>query len=99
MMSVSAWLYWISGPIRATTPGLSVFAVQLLLNVLWSPLFFGLHEPGIAFVEICFLLTSILATIAVFHRRATLAAMLLIPYFGWVCFAAVLNYGFWSLNS
>lgn len=75
-----------------------LFMGQLILNTLWSIIFFGLHSPGWAFVEIIFLWLAILATIIAFARVSKLAAWLLIPYITWVSFAAYLNYSIWILN-
>lgn len=77
---------------------LGVFAVQLVLNTLWSYIFFGLQSPGGAFIEIIFLWIAILANIIVFYRISKLAAYLLIPYIAWVSFAGYLNYMIWVLN-
>ena len=71
---------------------------QLALNATWSFLFFGLHSPGAALVEIVALWLAILATIVTFARRDRLAAALLVPYLVWVSFAAFLNAAIWSLN-
>ena len=84
------------------TPGVraafAVFVVQLVLNITWSALFFGLKSPGAAFVEIVVLWAAIAATIALFKLISTAAAALLIPYILWVTFAAALNFAIWRLN-
>jgi benzodiazapine receptor len=69
------------------------------LNAAWTPLFFGLQRPGIAFVEIVFLWGAIVMTTVAFHRVSRVAAWLLAPYLAWVSFAAVLNFFLWRLNS
>jgi translocator protein len=98
MMAVSAWLVWRQGGfIRQRWP-LSIFLVQLVLNAAWSPLFFGLKQPGVAFAEIIVLWLAIAWTIAVFWRVHRVAAWLLVPYLAWVSFAAVLNGTLWHLN-
>ena len=76
--------------------GFSVF--QLGLNVLWSYLFFGIHNPGLAFVDIVCLWLSILATLVLFSKISKTAAWLLVPYLAWVSFASYLNYMIWTLN-
>ena len=76
-----------------------LFGAQLILNVLWSWLFFGLHCPGAAFVDIILLWFVIAATTVVFWRRSTVAGILFVPYFVWVSFASVLNFAVWQLNS
>lgn len=75
-----------------------IFAAQLMLNALWSIIFFGLKNPFFAFVEIIFLWFAILASIIAFFRLSRTAAILLIPYLLWVSFAAVLNFYLWNLN-
>jgi tryptophan-rich sensory protein len=77
---------------------LGVFTLQLLLNVLWSVLFFGLHAPGGALVDIVALWAAILATIIAFANVSRPAAWLLVPYLLWVSFAFYLNYSIWTLN-
>jgi tryptophan-rich sensory protein len=74
------------------------FGVQLFLNFLWSILFFGLHNPGLALVEIILLWISILFTHIYFFKISKLAARLLLPYLAWVSFAAILNFEIWRLN-
>lgn len=99
LMGVAAYLVWKKGLRRPLVRmGLFVFAIQLALNALWSYLFFGTRSPGLAFVEIVFLLVAILATIVLFRRVSTAAAWLLVPYLLWVGFAAYLNYMIWMLN-
>lgn len=95
-MAVAAWLVWRRG--NALVP-LSLFAVQLVFNAAWSWLFFGLHSPGAAFVDVVLLWMAILATMLVFWFRSTIAGLLFVPYLAWVSFAAVLNFAIWRLNS
>ncbi|NNE84349.1 MAG: tryptophan-rich sensory protein, partial [Alphaproteobacteria bacterium] len=98
MIAVSGWLVWRElGAIAVSLP-LTIYAVQLALNGLWSAIFFGLRRPDWAFIEIAALLLSILATIVLFYRVNALAAYLLIPYAGWVAFAVVLNLRVSQLN-
>jgi benzodiazapine receptor len=78
--------------------GLSVFAAQLLLNVLWSIVFFGAHVIFGAVAVIVLLWALILATILLFRRISSVAACLLVPYILWVSFAAVLNVSLYVLN-
>lgn len=74
------------------------FAIQFILNLAWTPLFFGLHRPDIALVVILMLLAAIVATIVAFKKVHTLAAWLLVPYLLWTTYATYLNAGFWWLN-
>ena len=69
------------------------------LNAAWPALFFGLHSPLAAFVEICVLWAAIVLTILLFWPVRRLAAVLLLPYLAWVSFAACLNFAFWRLNA
>lgn len=98
MMAVAAWLVWRTRGFRGAAVALSLFGVQLALNAAWSWIFFGLHQPGWAAVEIVILWLAIVATtIAFFKVRAT-AGWLMIPYIAWVSFAAFLNFTIWQLN-
>jgi benzodiazapine receptor len=100
LMGVSAFIIWRRGlQDRHVKVALSIFAVQLVLNVLWSVLFFGLRFPFPAFTEIIILWIAILFTILSFRKISLTAAMLMIPYFLWVSFAAILNFSLWRLNS
>ncbi len=98
MISVSAWLVWKSSGFEKAKLAFGVYAFHLLLNALWSIVFFGMQQMGWAFVEIVALWISIVATIVLFHRHSKLAAWLLIPYILWVSFASFLNYTIWQMN-
>lgn len=75
-----------------------VFATQLVLNVLWSILFFGLHSPGVAFFELLMLWFAIIFLIINFYKVSKVAAWLLLPYILWVSFAAILNLAIFLIN-
>ncbi|MCL9809307.1 tryptophan-rich sensory protein [Flavobacterium sp. HXWNR70] len=77
---------------------LQVFVFQLLLNALWSLLFFGLKNPLLAFIEIILLWLVIYEAIKSFRKIDGLASKLLIPYLAWVSFATILNGSIWYLN-
>ncbi|OGH67068.1 MAG: TspO protein [Candidatus Magasanikbacteria bacterium RIFCSPHIGHO2_02_FULL_41_13] len=99
LMGVSAFLVYQKGMRhKHVKVALGIFILQLVLNTLWSVLFFGLHSPGGAFIEIIFLWFSILATIIAFAKISKPAAYLLLPYILWVSFALYLNYSIWLLN-
>jgi translocator protein len=98
MMAFAAWLVWQRGGFAAQRRPLSLFLVQLALNAAWTPLFFGLHWPGVAFAEIVLLWLAILATLVAFRPVSRAAAGLLAPYLVWVSFATVLNFILWRLN-
>ena len=99
LMGLAAWLVWRLGAsdpkVRAA---LILFGVQLVFNLLWSVLFFGLRSPGWALLEIVLLWALILATLVAFYRLRPAAGWLLVPYQLWVTFATVLNATIWSLN-
>ena len=99
LMGVAAWLVWRKGWQNASVrTAIVVFGVQLVLNTVWSIIFFGLRSPGAAFLELIVLWIAIVATIALFFRLSIAAGILLVPYILWVSFAAVLNYSLWQLN-
>ena len=99
MMGVSLWRVARRAPLTATFPALLLFAAQLFLNGLWSPLFFGARRPDLAFLDIVLLWCAIIATIRAFRTHDRLAAWLLVPYLAWVTFASVLNGTIWRLNA
>lgn len=98
LMAVAAWLVWRKGGWQVQRAALTLFLVQLVLNALWSWLFFGWHRGGLAFADIVLLLIAIVATLIAFWRTQRLAGLLLLPYLAWVSFAAVLNFTVWQLN-
>ncbi len=98
MMAIAGWRVWRRGGLRKARLALTLFALQLALNLAWSIVFFGLRSIGAALVEIVVLLLAILATTAVFWRHDRVAGVLFIPYATWVAFAAVLNAAIWQLN-
>ena len=99
LMGFSLYLVLRGSPAaRNRNPAAVLFAVQLCLNVLWPFLFFGLRLPGIALAEITVMLVFIALTIACFMRISRTAALLLVPYFCWTCFALVLNAAIVILN-
>src|SRR5690606_24820301 len=96
-MALASWLVWKSGSARSFN-ALAVYVVQLALNALWSWLFFAWRMGDWAFLEILILWAFISLNIILFWRISRLAAILLIPYFLWVSFAAFLAYSIWRLN-
>ncbi len=98
MMGVAAWLLWRRRDATLGRAAVTLFVVQLALNLAWTPLFFGLHAPGLAFAEIVALWVAIVATVTVGWRVHRAAAALLTPYLSWVSFAAALNFAIWRLN-
>jgi translocator protein len=99
LMAVAAWLVWKQGLGEAGVKlALAVFLAQLILNALWSILFFGFRSPLAGLVEIVVLWLAILATIVLFFRVSAPAGVLLLPYIAWVTFAAILNAAILRLN-
>jgi benzodiazapine receptor len=99
MMGIAAGLVWTSGADgKMVKKALGFFAIQLGLNALWSYLFFGLHNPLLALIEIVLLWLMIYETYIHFKKIDKIAAYLLIPYLAWVSFATILNASIWWLN-
>ncbi len=98
MMAVAAWLVWRQGGWRRQRRALALYVAQWALNALWTPLFFGLRRPDLAFACIVLLLIAIALTMSAFRPARRLAALLLLPYAAWVGFATVLNFAIWRLN-
>lgn len=98
MMGVAAWLVWRTPAGRFRSNALAWFAVQLALNALWTPVFFGIPSLGGGLAVIVTLWIAIVGTIVAFDRRSRLAASLLVPYLAWVSFATLLNAALWFAN-
>ena len=97
MMAVAVWRVGATAdPTR--TRAMAVFVVQLALNAIWSPVFFGLEAPRLGLAVIIMLLVALTATLAMFWRIDRLAALLLAPYLAWVCYATALNAAIVALN-
>ena len=100
MMGVSLFMLLDAAPsLRTVRVQLGFFGGQLILNAAWSWLFFGLHRPDLAFVEIVALWLMIFACVVTFHRVRASAGLLLVPYLAWVTFASYLNLALWRLNA
>ena len=95
MIALSGWLFWKR---HGASRELVLFAVQLVLNAAWTPLFFAAGRYGWALVDIIALLVVIVALIVAFGRKHRPAALLLVPYLAWVGFATALNASIVSLN-
>lgn len=96
-IAVAGWLVWRTrNPDNSTA--LVFWAIQLVLNGLWSWLFFGLHRPDFAFANIVALLIIICCFIATAGKISHLAGWLFVPYAVWVSFASALNFAIWRLN-
>jgi benzodiazapine receptor len=95
MIAVAGWLVW-----RRTgwNRALTVYAAQLVLNAIWTPIFFGFGRYGLALIDIVLMWLLIGATIFLFRPVSRVAAWLLVPYWAWVTFATALNAAIWSAN-
>jgi tryptophan-rich sensory protein len=98
LMGIAAFMVWNKRKNKAAKTALMIFALQLVLNVLWSVLFFGAHRPAGAFLDIILMWFAILWTIFAFWKIDRAAAWLLAPYLLWVSFAAYLNYAVMVMN-
>lgn len=99
LMGIAAFLIWKKGIERKDVKvALGIFAGQLVLNTLWSIVFFGLQSPGWAFVNLVVMWLAVVASIAAFARISKPAAWLLAPYILWISFAGYLNLMIWLLN-
>ena len=98
MIAFAGWLVWETAGFSGGGWALAFYALQLLLNALWTPVFFGLHRLDLGFVVIVVLWLAIAATIVAFAPVNGIAALLMIPYLAWVSFASLLNFAVWRLN-
>jgi tryptophan-rich sensory protein len=98
LIGISLYIAWSKATQKQTKKILTIFSVQMILNVLWSFVFFGWHQPGLAFIEIILLWFAIVLTIIEFNKISKLAAGLLVPYLLWVSFATILTFAVWQLN-
>jgi len=98
LIGIAAWLVWRAKGLRGARTELALFLVQLAANALWTWLFFVCREGALAFAEILVLWALVLATLIAFWRVRPLAGALLVPYFAWVSFAALLTFSAWRLN-
>ena len=99
LMGISLYLVWNKGlRNKRVKNSLYLFGLQLILNAVWSLLFFGLRSPFLALIEIVFLWVAIAFTILKFYKISKTAGLLLIPYIVWVSVALMLNLSIWWLN-
>lgn len=100
LMGISLYIIWTSKYKNKAYKKevIIIFAIQLIINIFWSVLFFRLESPMLAFFEIIALWIAILATIIGFYKISKIASLILIPYILWVSFASVLNFFIWKLN-
>ncbi|MEV6521191.1 TspO/MBR family protein [Longispora sp. NPDC051575] len=96
MIAVAGWLVWRRTGL--TGPAMALFATQLVLNALWTPVFFGLGRYGLALIVIVAMWCAIGVTVVLFRAVSRPAAALLLPYWAWVTFATALNAAIWWAN-
>lgn len=90
------WDKWLEK--KEVKTAMYVFGVQLILNILWSVIFFGLKSPLFGFIEIVILWIAILVTMIKFYKISRASAYILVPYIIWVTIAAALNFSILILN-
>ncbi|TAJ33145.1 MAG: tryptophan-rich sensory protein [Reyranella sp.] len=98
VMAIAAWRVWRSADLDTTRGPLTLFALQLALNLGWIVAFFGMRDIGFSVGVILVLDLAVLATAWQFRRVDGAAALLLVPYLGWLAFATVLHIAIWRLN-
>jgi benzodiazapine receptor len=98
LMATAAWLIWRERYHRGRTVAIAAYGVQLFLNALWPPLFFGLKSVDAGLFDIVALWLAIGWTLREFARVRIAAAVILLPYFLWVSFATAINLGIWKMN-
>jgi len=99
LMGIAAYMVWKKGTDMAgVKTAMIFFIIQLVLNFLWSFLFFGFRQPLAAFADIVILLTNVIITTILFYRCEPIAGIILLPYCLWVAFASYLNFFLWYLN-
>ncbi|MFH1714318.1 MAG: TspO/MBR family protein [Candidatus Nealsonbacteria bacterium] len=98
LMGIAAFLIWQKRGEAGARSALYFYGGQLILNSLWSVIFFGFQNPFLAFLEIIVLWLLIAFTTVKFYRIEKAAGLLFVPYILWVTFAMVLNFAVWRLN-
>jgi len=98
MMAVAGWIVWERLSQKGVSVPMVLFFIQLVLNTVWSAVFFGLRNPGWAFLEVILLWVFIALTVISFWNVYWVAGVLFLPYLLWVSFAAILNLAIWRLN-
>lgn len=101
LLGVGAWLVWREPRVSAEERrgAWMAFTVHAVLNLAWTPLFFGLRQPGLAFLDICLLWLALLWMTLRFGRIRPLAGYLQVPMILWVSFALMLNGTIWLMNA
>ncbi|MBJ6979913.1 TspO/MBR family protein [Luteimonas sp. MC1895] len=98
LMAVAAWLVWRVGGFERARTALTLYLVQLVVNALWSWLFFAWQMGGAALADIALMWVLVAATMLAFWKHSRVAALMLLPYLAWISFAAMLNLKLWQAN-
>ncbi|HEX3395557.1 MAG TPA: TspO/MBR family protein [Steroidobacteraceae bacterium] len=98
LMAIAAWIIWRERYHRGRNAGIAAFCIQLALNALWAPMFFGLKSIGAGLFDIVALWLAVGWTMREFARVKAAGAVILVPYFLWVTFATAANLTVWRLN-
>lgn len=98
MMAVSVWLVWKNDGFAGNRQGFILFGTQLVINFMWSFLFFGLSNIALGLLDLVVLDILVVLLIRRFRESDQTAGLLLVPYLGWIAFATYLNFGIWILN-
>jgi benzodiazapine receptor len=98
LMAIAAWIIWRERYHRGRAAAISAFCIQLLLNALWAPVFFGLKNIDAGLFCIVALWLAVGWTMREFARVKSAAALILVPYFLWITFAAAINLAVWKSN-
>ncbi|MBQ2611535.1 tryptophan-rich sensory protein [bacterium] len=98
LMGISLLIYSLTKTDRKKRSGYLLFFAQLILNLIWTPIFFILKNIALALVAIIFLDISVFFNIKEFYKISRIAAILLVPYLIWILFATYLNAGYFALN-
>ena len=98
LIAIAGARVWLAAPSPERTVALRLWFAQLVLNALWSPLFFGARQPGLALIDIVLMLVAIAAFVWRARRVDRVASWLMVPYLGWVSFATALNLAIVLLN-
>jgi tryptophan-rich sensory protein len=98
MMGISAWMLWKMEEVSLTDTEFTWFFMQLILNALWSWIFFGMELIATGLAEIFLLWVALIFTLFLFWHRNRTAGLLLVPYLLWVSYASALNFAIWQLN-
>lgn len=98
LMAVATWRVWKIGSAKTARRTVALYSAQLMLNTLWSVLFFGLRRPDAALVDVLTLLAVIGFILVRYWRMDRIAAVLWLPYVAWVTYASALNFSIWQMN-